>query len=128
MDSSALGVSAETKDEALTEHEYIQKKTEDRRFRGNQSLAHGHIFFEIYVFRSVRVELFFTHSREASSLFGRSYYAALASVRPLFIMKLWDIPCVFICGCDGKGGNPKEPDTLLKVTLKSKPYLKKFKS
>ena len=122
METTALGVSAESKDDALTENEYMPKKTEDRRFQGNQSRAHGNILFERYVFESVRVAYFFTHSREASSLLGRSYYAALNRVQPVFRIKVWDIPCVFICGCDGKGGNPKEPDTLLKVTLKSKPY------
>ncbi len=43
MQSSALGDSAETKDNALTGNEYMQKKTKDRRFQGNQSLAHGNI-------------------------------------------------------------------------------------
>ncbi len=84
METTALGVSAETKDDALTGNEYMQKKTEDRRFRGNQSLAHGNIFFEIYVFGSVRVAYFFTRSREASSMVGRLYYKHLLVVNPWF--------------------------------------------
>jgi len=118
MDSSALAVSAETKDNALTGNEYMQKKTEDRRFQGNQSLAHGNILFAIYVFESVRVAYFFTHSRKAPSLKDRVQDTDLAAGCRQVLIKFWDIPCVFICGCDGKGGNPKEPDRLLKVIIK----------
>ena len=88
MESSALGVSAETKDDALTGNEYMQKKTEDRRFQGNQSLAHENILFEICVFGSVRVAHFFTHSHEASSLVGRLSDTGLSRGCPEVISKL----------------------------------------
>jgi hypothetical protein len=64
------------------------KKAEDRRFRGNQSLAHGNILFERYVLESLRVAHFFTHSREASSLEDRAQDTILAAVRRLFLIKL----------------------------------------
>ena len=62
----------------LDVHVIYAKKTEDRRFQGNQSLAHGNILFERYVFESVRVAYFFTHSREAPSLKDRAQYEYLA--------------------------------------------------
>ena len=49
MDSSALEDSAETNNDAHTGNEYMQKKAEDRRFRGNQPLAHANILFGKYV-------------------------------------------------------------------------------
>ncbi len=91
MDSSSLAVSAETKDDALTGNEYMRKKTKDRRFQGNQSLAHGNILFERYVFESLRVAHFFTHSHEAPSLVGPLNDAALARVNPVFQIKIWEM-------------------------------------
>ena len=64
------------------------KKAEDRRFRGNQSLAHGDKLFERYVCVSVRVAHFFTHSRKAPSLVDQVQFTDLAAVRRLFIKKL----------------------------------------
>ena len=80
MDSSALEDSAETNNDAHTGNEYMQKKAEDRRFQGNQSLAHGNILFERYVFKSLRDAHFFTHSREAPSLKDRVQDTDLASI------------------------------------------------
>ena len=103
MDSSSLAVSAETKDNALTGNEYMQKKTKNRRFQGNQSLAHGNILFERYVFESLRDAHFFTHSREAPSLVDNVYDATLALDHPSFQIKVWDIVHNFVTGYGGKG-------------------------
>ena len=65
--SSALGVSAD-KDDVLTENEYIQKKQMIEASKVTNPWLIGIFFFEIYVFGSVRVAHFFTHSREAPSL------------------------------------------------------------
>ncbi len=103
MDSSALAVSAETKNDALTGNEYMQKRTKDRRFQGNQSLAHGNILFEICVFGSVRVAHFFTHSREAPGLVGRLNDVTLARVHPVFQIKIWEMFYFVVTGCGGIG-------------------------
>ena len=116
MHSSALAVSAETKDDALTENEYMQKKTEDRRFQGNQSLAHGNILFERYVFESLRVVLFFTHSREAPSLVGRLSDTGLPARLRSAQIKLWDTVFDFVMGYVEKGKWTSGDHTLFKVT------------
>ena len=67
------------------------KKTENRRFRGKQSLALEDTLLERYDCVSVRVAHFLTHSREAPSLVDQVQYTDLASVRRQFIMKLWDL-------------------------------------
>ena len=67
MASPALEVSAEINNDAHTGIEYMEKKAEDRRFRGNQSLAFGDTWLERYVWESVRAALFLSHSREALS-------------------------------------------------------------
>ncbi len=78
-------------------------------------MAFGDTLLERYVLESVRAALFLSHSREAPSLAGRLNDTALAPVHPVFQIKVWDIPYVFICGCDGNGIHPNSPDTLLKV-------------
>ena len=88
------------------------KKAEDRRFRGNQSLAHGDKLFERYVCVSVRVAHFFAHSREAPSLVDQVQYTDLAGVRGNDVTKLWDILYASATGYDGKGACHKMPHTL----------------
>ena len=88
MDSPTLEVYVETNNEAHNVNECMQKKAEDRRFRGNRSLAHGDILFERSVFGSVRVALFFTHSLEAPSLEDRVQDTTVARIFPRFLIKL----------------------------------------
>ncbi len=88
MDSSALEDSTETDNDAHTGNEYMQKKAEDRRFRGNQLLAYGDMLLERYVFGSGEVVHFLTHSRKAPSRVDRVQYTDLAAVRRLFTIKL----------------------------------------
>jgi len=116
MDSPELEVSAETNPNAHTGNEYTQKKTEDRSFRGNQSLAFGDILFERYVWESLRVAHFFTHSREAPSLVGRLNETRLARGCPVVLSKLLNTPYKNVFDCCGKGGHAKELDTLLLAT------------
>ena len=79
-------------------------------------MAHGVIFFEIYVFGSVRVAYFFTHSREASSLVDHVYDATLALYHPSFQIKVWDIVHNFVTGYGEKGECHSMPHILFKVT------------
>ena len=82
----------------------ICKKAEDRLLRGSQSLAHGDILFERYVFGSVRVALFFVHLRKGFSLMDRVQYTDVMLICWEVIAKLWDIVFNFLTGYDGKRG------------------------
>lgn len=93
------------------------KKAEDRRFQGNQSLAHGNILFERYVFESLRDAHFFTHSREAPSLKDQVQDTNLASVRPQSLIKFWDSLYNFVTGSNGKGECDSMRHTLFKSDI-----------
>ncbi len=112
MDSPALEVYAETNNDAHTGYECMQNKEEDRRFRGNQSLAHGDKLFERYVCVSVRVAHFFTRTGEAPSLMDRVQCTDLASNCGNDFSIVWDIVYAFATGYDGKGACNKIPHTL----------------
>ena len=91
------------------------KKAPDRCFRGNQSLAPEDIYFERFVWASVSVAHFFTHSREAPSLMDRVQDKVLALLLLKFQIKIWDIIDFFVTGYDGKGARASTRHTLLKV-------------
>jgi len=100
------------------------KKAEDRRFRGNQSLALEDTLFERYDCVSVRVAHFFTHSREAPSLVDQVQYTNLARGCRQVVTKLWDIYYILFMGYDGRGGCAIMRHTLLQVTHR---LISKFK-
>ena len=92
------------------------KKAEDRRFQGNQSLAHGNILFERYVFESLRDAHFFTHSREAPSLKDRVQDTNLAAYCGNILIKFLDTLYMFVTGSNGKRACDSMRHTLFKVT------------
>ncbi len=94
----------------------MQKKAEDRRCRGNQSLAHGDILFERYVCGSGEGCTLFTHSREAPSLVNRVEDTDLPGGCPEVVLKLWGMVYHFVTGLDGKGVRTSSQHLLSKVT------------
>ena len=79
MESSALGVSAETKDDAPTRNEYIQKKQRTDASKVTNPWLMG-IFCSKDMFEIVwGLHSFFTLLREAPSLVDRLYDTGLAS-------------------------------------------------
>jgi len=100
------------------------KKTENRRFRGKQSLALEDTLLERYDCVSVRVAHFFTHFREAPSLVDQVQYTDLARGCRQVVTKLWDIYYFLFMGYDGRGGCAIMRHTLLQVTHRS---ISKFK-